>query len=47
MNSGAIFWTIVFALSAACFFIVAAIVTVKGSSDLRDLLRVPKDGTDE
>jgi hypothetical protein len=39
MNSGSLFWIIIFALATACFFVVAAIVAVKGSSDLKDLLR--------
>jgi hypothetical protein len=47
MNGGALFWIIIFALATACFFVVAAIVTVKGSSDLRALLRDTKAGTDE
>jgi len=41
MNGGALFWIIIFALATTCFFVVAAIVAVKGSSDLRDLLRGP------
>lgn len=41
MNTGTLFWLIIFAISAAVFFIVAAIVTIKGFSDLRDLLRPP------
>jgi hypothetical protein len=41
MSGGALFWLIIFALATACFFIVAAIVAVKGSYDLRDLLRDP------
>ncbi len=39
MNKGVIFWLIIFALSAICFFVIAAIVTVKGLADLRALLR--------
>ncbi len=39
MSNGVIFWLITFALSAVCFFVIAAIVTVKGSADLRTLLR--------
>lgn len=35
----ALFWGIVFAISAAVFFIVAAIVAFKGFDDLRDLLQ--------
>lgn len=47
MNGGALFWIITFALSTACFFVVAAIVAVKGSSDLKDLLRDSKARTNE
>ena len=38
MTNGALFWLIMFALSAAVFLVVAAIVALKGLSDLRDLL---------
>lgn len=38
MTSGALFWFIVFALSAALFFGIALVVTVRGLGDLRDLL---------
>ncbi|MEP6913092.1 MAG: hypothetical protein ABI923_10070 [bacterium] len=41
MNTGALSWIIIFAISAAVFFIVAGIVAIKGLSDLRDLLRSP------
>lgn len=47
MNGGALFWLIVFALATTCFFVVAAIVAVKGSYDLKDLLRHTKAGTKE
>jgi len=39
MNTGALLWIIVFAISAAVFFTVAVIVAIKGFSDLLDLLR--------
>ncbi|MGH9901130.1 MAG: hypothetical protein ACRD68_04740 [Pyrinomonadaceae bacterium] len=39
MNKGALVWMIVFAASALCFFVVAAVVSVKGFGDLMDLLR--------
>ena len=39
MNSGVIIWLIVFVLSAAVFFLIAGVVTVKGLGDLRVLLR--------
>lgn len=42
MTSGALFWIVVFGIFTACFFVVAAIVAVKGSYDLRDLLRDTK-----
>jgi hypothetical protein len=41
MNGGALFWIIIFALATTCFFVVAAIVAVKGSYDLKDLLNDP------
>jgi hypothetical protein len=44
MNSGALVWVIIFALFTTCFFVVAAIVAVKGSYDLMDLLRHTKAG---
>lgn len=43
MTTGTLLWMIIFAISAAAFFIVAAIVTINGFSDLRDLLRPPDD----
>ena len=50
MRTGTLVWLIIFAVSAATFFIVAAVVTAKGIGDLRDLLRPRKDpeksGTD-
>ena len=39
MNNGVTIWLIIFGLSAAAFFIIAFIVSVKGLDDLRDLLR--------
>jgi hypothetical protein len=39
MTSGAIFWLILFALSAMLFFAIAAVVAVRGAGDLRELLR--------
>lgn len=42
MSSGALIWLIIFALSTTCFFVVAAIVAVKGSADLKSLLRDTK-----
>lgn len=41
MNGGALFWLIVFAFATTCFFVVAAIVAVKGFHDLMDLLSDP------
>ena len=43
MNTATLLWLIIFAISAAIFFIVAGIVAIKGVSDLRDLLRTPDD----
>jgi hypothetical protein len=43
MRTGTLVWMIIFAISAATFFVVAAIVTIKGLGDLRDLLRPPDD----
>lgn len=43
MNTGTFVWLIIFAISAAVFFIVAGIVTIKGLGDLRDLLRAPDE----
>ena len=42
MRTGILLWLSIFAISAATFFIVAAVVSVNGFSDLRDLLRPPK-----
>ncbi len=42
MNFGVVVWLLIFALSAAIFFIVAAVVAVKGLGDLRTLLRHSK-----
>jgi hypothetical protein len=36
---GAIVWMVIFVLSAACFFGVAAVVSVLGVRDIEDLLR--------
>ena len=50
MTSGTLFWVIVTAISTSTFFIVAAIVSVRGFHDLLDLLRVtkpPHDDTEE
>jgi hypothetical protein len=42
MRTGALLWLIIFAVSAATFFVVAFIVTINGFGDLRELLRWPK-----
>jgi hypothetical protein len=39
MDNGVILWLIIFALSAAGFFLIALIVSIRGLSDLRDLLQ--------
>lgn len=38
MHSGIVVWLIIFAVSTIVFFGVAAVVTVRGLSDLRALL---------
>ena len=43
MTTGALLWMIAFAISGAIFFIVAAVVSVRGVSDLKDLLRSNRD----
>jgi hypothetical protein len=45
MTTGAIIWLIVGAISAAVFFGIAAVVTVLGIRDLRELLRGTLDIT--
>jgi hypothetical protein len=49
MNTGTLIWMVIFAAGALCFFAVAAVVSVKGFGDLRDLLRLTKrrDGGEE
>jgi hypothetical protein len=42
MNTGTLVWMVIFAASALCFFVVAAVVSVKGLGDLRELLRLTK-----
>jgi len=42
MNNGVVIWLIIFALAAAGFFVIAAIVSVKGFADLRTLLQHSK-----
>ncbi|HUE82658.1 MAG TPA: hypothetical protein VMM84_11155 [Pyrinomonadaceae bacterium] len=44
MNKVAIVWLIIFGISATCFFVIAAIVAVKGVGDLRILLRHSRSG---
>jgi hypothetical protein len=39
MTSATIFWLVLFGLSAVLFFVTAAIITVVGVRDLKDLLR--------
>ena len=48
MNTGTVVWMIIFAVSALCFFVVAAVVSVRGLADLKELLRLTKSaGHDE
>ncbi|MGB7067982.1 MAG: hypothetical protein WBD22_00620 [Pyrinomonadaceae bacterium] len=42
MDNGAIIWLVIFAVSGAAFFVIAAIVAVKGFGDLQKLLRHSK-----
>ena len=42
MNKATLLWMIIFAASALCFFVVAAVVTVRGFGDLMELLRFAK-----
>ncbi len=39
MHTGAIIWFVIFAVAAALFFCVAAVVSIKGWKDLQELLR--------
>ena len=43
MNKGTLFWLIIFGVSAAVFFVIAAIVAYRGIGDLRDLLHLSSD----
>jgi len=38
MTSGALFWLLLFGIAALVFFGIALVVTIRGVSDLRDLL---------
>ena len=42
MNTGTLIWMIIFAVCALGFLVVAAVVTVGGFGDLRELLRFTK-----
>ena len=42
MNTGTLVWLVIFAACALCFFVVAAVVSVRGFGDLRELLRFTK-----
>jgi hypothetical protein len=39
MNTGAMLWFIIYAVATLLFFGIAAVVTVRGISELKDLLR--------
>ncbi|MEX0719567.1 MAG: hypothetical protein WD059_02790 [Balneolaceae bacterium] len=41
MNDGTTIWMIIFAVFALIFFVVAAIVSVKGIADIKDLMNDP------
>ena len=38
MTAGALFWLFLFGVAALMFFGIALVVTIRGVSDLRDLL---------
>ena len=38
MNVGTLVWLIIFGISALVFFVIAAVVAIKGLSDLLDFL---------
>jgi hypothetical protein len=38
MTTGALFWLFLFGVAALVFFGIALVVTIRGVSDLRDLL---------
>jgi len=42
MTAGALFWLILFGIAALVFFGIALLVTIRGLSDLRDLLHSSK-----
>ena len=42
MNTGTLIWMIIFAACALCFFVVAAVVSIRGFGDLKELLRFTK-----
>jgi len=49
MTAGVIIWLVIFAISAASFLLIAAVVTVRGFVDMRMLLgdgRNPEDKRD-
>lgn len=47
MTTGAIVWMVIFGLAAACFFGVAAVVSVLGVRDVKDLLRRGRSAVEE
>jgi hypothetical protein len=46
MHSAVIIWLVIFALSTILFFAIAAVVIVRGFSDLRSLLRMSRPDGD-
>jgi hypothetical protein len=42
MTAGALFWLFLFGIAALVFFGIALVVTIRGVSDLRDLLNSSK-----
>ena len=46
MHRGVIIWLVICALSTILFFVIAAVVIVRGFSDLRSLLRMSQPDGD-
>ncbi|MGD9631474.1 MAG: hypothetical protein AB7V18_19725 [Pyrinomonadaceae bacterium] len=47
MDSAAVIWLGIFAISAVAFFAIAAVVAVRGLDDLKKLLRNSKHGDEK
>lgn len=44
MTAGALFWLLLFGIAALVFFGIALVITIRGVSDLRDLLDSSRHG---